>query len=163
MENPIKMDDLGVLLFLETPIWCFWNGQKCEGFCLWVTTISSIIHPNVHHCQWFLVPLRYIPVWIYPQCFVVKSQGSWYYQPNILITNYQSNQCTIKGRSPQNYHCIKFYIPPKMDPWICPLLTFLMSWESKGTPPMPPPPRKCLICRRGVALGRVHLPSLKLT
>ncbi len=22
MENPIKMDDLGVPLFLETPIWC---------------------------------------------------------------------------------------------------------------------------------------------
>ena len=23
MENPIKMDDLGVSLFLETPRWCF--------------------------------------------------------------------------------------------------------------------------------------------
>ena len=22
MENPIKMDDLGVPLFLETPMWC---------------------------------------------------------------------------------------------------------------------------------------------
>ena len=25
MENPIKMDDLGVLLFLETPIWTYFN------------------------------------------------------------------------------------------------------------------------------------------
>ena len=24
MENPIKMDDLGVPLFLEIPIWLFW-------------------------------------------------------------------------------------------------------------------------------------------
>ena len=24
MENPIKMDDLGVPLFLETPIYCFY-------------------------------------------------------------------------------------------------------------------------------------------
>ena len=28
MENPIKMDDLGVPLFLETPIWtCYLPGQ----------------------------------------------------------------------------------------------------------------------------------------
>ncbi len=26
MENPIKIDDLGVPLFLETPI-CFWKGS----------------------------------------------------------------------------------------------------------------------------------------
>ena len=26
MENPIKMDDLGVPLFLETPIWILING-----------------------------------------------------------------------------------------------------------------------------------------
>ena len=25
MENPIKMDDLGVPIFLETPIWNFWS------------------------------------------------------------------------------------------------------------------------------------------
>ncbi len=35
MENPIKMDDLGVPLFLETPIWLFWDAnagiQGCNG------------------------------------------------------------------------------------------------------------------------------------
>ena len=30
MENPIKMDDLGVPLFLETPI-CFGEGLKLQG------------------------------------------------------------------------------------------------------------------------------------
>ena len=25
MENPIKMDDLGIPLFLETPTWLGWN------------------------------------------------------------------------------------------------------------------------------------------
>ena len=27
MKNPIKMDDLGVPLFLETPIWCLFYGR----------------------------------------------------------------------------------------------------------------------------------------
>ena len=34
MENPIKMDDLGVPLFLETPIWSYWppiNGLGLMG------------------------------------------------------------------------------------------------------------------------------------
>ncbi len=35
MENPIKMDDLGVPLFLETPR-CFYVFEPCPG------TISSI-------------------------------------------------------------------------------------------------------------------------
>ena len=29
MENPIKIDDLGVPLFLETPIWWFWCQNDC--------------------------------------------------------------------------------------------------------------------------------------
>ena len=28
MKNPIKMDDLGVPLFLETPIWPFFSGAN---------------------------------------------------------------------------------------------------------------------------------------
>ena len=34
MENPIKMDDLGVLLFLETPIWenISWQSLSSNAF-----------------------------------------------------------------------------------------------------------------------------------
>ena len=31
MKNPIKMDDLGVPLFLETPKWC-WGGTTNQSF-----------------------------------------------------------------------------------------------------------------------------------
>ena len=31
-ENPIKRDDLGVPLFLETPIWRFLLGSNCEDW-----------------------------------------------------------------------------------------------------------------------------------
>jgi len=37
MENPIKMDDLGIPLFLETPIWRCWIKKAwrvpCGHFC----------------------------------------------------------------------------------------------------------------------------------
>ncbi len=38
MENPIKMDDFGVPLFLETPNWVL---QGCEMF--------KVIHPKIHN------------------------------------------------------------------------------------------------------------------
>ena len=35
MENPIKMDDLGVPLFLETPIFPILNGPGFNGRNVW--------------------------------------------------------------------------------------------------------------------------------
>ena len=31
MENPMKVDDLGVPLFSETPMWVFWSGFSLGG------------------------------------------------------------------------------------------------------------------------------------
>ena len=38
MENPIKMDDFGVPLFLETPIWC----KKKRGGCFFFGVLLRV-------------------------------------------------------------------------------------------------------------------------
>ena len=43
MENPIKMDDLGVPLFLETPIYRFLGGGKVD---MKTVTLNTITHQN---------------------------------------------------------------------------------------------------------------------
>ena len=40
MENPIKMDDLGVPLFLETPIYVQFPERGCSMFQFWVGTTN---------------------------------------------------------------------------------------------------------------------------
>ncbi len=46
MENPIKMDDLGVALFLETPTWAesMTKGEARLTGCIWM--IRFQIHNN---------------------------------------------------------------------------------------------------------------------
>ena len=52
MENPIKMDDLGVPLFLETSIWTFFLGifhYNCALFGLVTITYPLKVNPPPSH------------------------------------------------------------------------------------------------------------------
>ena len=53
MENPIKMDDLGVPLFLETPSFqellpLLWRSSICQ---FWVLRFFAPRHSHGHNCQ----------------------------------------------------------------------------------------------------------------
>ena len=54
MENPIKIDDLGVALFLEAPIWCLQSLQ----FYTWSIYWSWIYVLHVHHNKQYLGTIR---------------------------------------------------------------------------------------------------------
>ena len=48
MENPIKMDDLGVSLFLETPICISWYEHlNLRRFVLWLQTTQNSLRDRV--------------------------------------------------------------------------------------------------------------------
>ncbi len=50
MENPIKMDDLGVPLFLETPIYNFKEIQLYNWYCLAV--LFKVARYQAHYNSW---------------------------------------------------------------------------------------------------------------
>ena len=62
METPIKMDDLGIPLFLETPMWLFWKVMISQlGFVVHpLTSIlyvkSTTIDPTTIRCHYILSP-----------------------------------------------------------------------------------------------------------
>ena len=47
MENPIKMDGLGVPLFLETPLYILFGGCLSEIFCLPSTVRTIPFHESI--------------------------------------------------------------------------------------------------------------------
>ena len=47
MENPIKMDDLGVPLFLETPKYSFSNNHEIKVFQLHFSNQKNVIPPKL--------------------------------------------------------------------------------------------------------------------
>ena len=54
MENPIKMDDLGVPLFLETPMWSFWY----HNFSQWCGIKASSKMSCMSHVSKFMGGFR---------------------------------------------------------------------------------------------------------
>ena len=49
MENPIKMDDLGVPLFLETPIYCRYQTKKIMVIPGYTYMVDPEWEPLQHH------------------------------------------------------------------------------------------------------------------
>ena len=48
MENPLKMDDLGVLLFLETPIYSFGRSEKKNQTPVYPFSFPNFAEKNKH-------------------------------------------------------------------------------------------------------------------
>ena len=78
-ENPIRIDDLGVPLFLETPIWESHNLMKCEMLRvqlpktnIWPLKIGR--NPKGKY-------IVFQPSHFSGACYVSFGEGSWLFEP----------------------------------------------------------------------------------
>ena len=92
MENPIKMDDLGVPLFLETSIWFHFKGEYFSQSSQSDGRSFILVFSGRNFCWWFRNPANQLRLVVYPTIYKGFIHPRWYRISSI-------NSCT------QKYHC----------------------------------------------------------